>query len=134
MSENTPKDKMPGFFGWNELMSSDALAAKDFYAKTFGWESKEEDMGDFTYHFFEKDGEMTAGLMQIDPERTDVKSAWMSYINVADIDETCALAEAAGGKVLQPRMPISDFGAMAIIEDPTGATVALWQTLKEQDC
>ena len=34
----------PGLFGWNELITSDREAAKQFYAATFGWVAETREM------------------------------------------------------------------------------------------
>ena len=39
--------KTHGAFSWNELMTTDPEAAKQFYSEVFGWETEEYPMGDF---------------------------------------------------------------------------------------
>ena len=46
MEKNMPKQ---GEFCWNELMTSDAHKAKEFYRSLFGWEFQGKKVGDTTY-------------------------------------------------------------------------------------
>jgi predicted enzyme related to lactoylglutathione lyase len=52
---------------------------------------------------------------------------WLPYISVANADDSAARAAQAGGKVLAPPIDVYDAGRMAVIQDPGGATFALWQ-------
>jgi len=52
---------------------------------------------------------------------------WNVYISVDDVDATAASVEAGGGAVLMPPMDVMEFGRMAVISDPTGGVVCLWQ-------
>ena len=49
------------------------------------------------------------------------------YIGTPNAAETAKKAEAAGAKIIAPVMEIGDQGHMAIIQDPSGAYLGLWQ-------
>ncbi|MBV8952007.1 MAG: VOC family protein [Actinobacteria bacterium] len=52
---------------------------------------------------------------------------WQSYVTVADADASAATAKKAGGTVLAEPFDVMDVGRMAVVADPTGAVIALWQ-------
>ena len=57
-------------------------------------------------------------------------SAWTIYIGTPNAAETAKKAEAAGAKIIAPVMEVGDQGHMAIIQDPSGAYLGLWQAGK----
>lgn len=54
---------------------------------------------------------------------------WMSYILVENLEESLEKARMHGASIMKPATTAGDFGRFAIITDPTGAHIALWQTL-----
>jgi predicted enzyme related to lactoylglutathione lyase len=50
-------------------------------------------------------------------------------VTVDDVDVSAATAEKAGGNVIVPPMDVLDVGRMAVVQDPIGAFVSLWQPL-----
>jgi predicted enzyme related to lactoylglutathione lyase len=55
---------------------------------------------------------------------------WTSYVSVKSADDAVKKAESLGGKALAPAFDVMDAGRMAIIGDPTGAVIAVWQPNK----
>lgn len=114
----------PGTFCWVDLITSDAEGAKAFYGELFGWEFTDNDMGGgAVYSMGEVGGNRTAGVMG----GADQPPHWNSYIAVASAEETVRKAEEAGAKVVQPVVEIPGSGKMAFVQDPSGATVGLWE-------
>jgi hypothetical protein len=52
---------------------------------------------------------------------------WLSYISVACVNEAARRARELGGSVLVEPFDVLDVGRMALIQDVSGAVVALWQ-------
>jgi predicted enzyme related to lactoylglutathione lyase len=52
---------------------------------------------------------------------------WLVYIATSDAADTVKKAEAAGGNVLGEPMQVGPQGTMAIIQDPSGAVIGVWQ-------
>jgi predicted enzyme related to lactoylglutathione lyase len=52
---------------------------------------------------------------------------WNTYIWVDNADETAAKARDAGGGILMEPFDIFDFGRMAFLADPEGASFCVWQ-------
>ena len=80
----------PGAFSWNELMTTDAEAAKAFYGSLFGWTFDTMDMGMGPYHLV-KVGERVVGGVMNKPD-PNMPCCWGSYVTVADCDATVAQA------------------------------------------
>jgi predicted enzyme related to lactoylglutathione lyase len=120
-----------GVPSWIDLATPDPDGAKAFYAELFGWEYEDQptDQAGMTYTMARKDGKDAAGMMLLSSEMAEsgMPPVWTSYISVDDLDAATAKVAPAGGTVAQPPMDVMDAGRMAVITDPTGATVALWE-------
>ena len=115
----------PGTICWIDLASTDADGAAGFYCDLFGWTAAEpiEDAGG--YRMLLCGGKQVAGLAPCWGD-TD-RSAWSTYVATADADATCAAALASGGEVVMEAMDVLAAGRMAILRDPAGAQVSVWQ-------
>ena len=119
-----------GQFSWTDLMTPDPEQARAFYGGLFGWDAK--DMQTPTgppYTMFMLHGQVVAGLGLHPPgvHASGIPPAWTSYINVESLERTIARATNAGGAVVMDPMEISPEGRIAMIADPSGAAVGLWQ-------
>ena len=125
--EAKPPAKGPGSFMWNELMSRDIEAAKEFLCGLFDWTIEEWPMGDAGTYFLLRRGEMHVGGAMAMPKEVPEKvpSHWLGYVHVADVDATAAKTAEIGGTVLSPPMDIPDVGRFATLQDPTGAAFAV---------
>jgi uncharacterized protein len=118
-------DFPPGTPMWVDLGTPDVDASISFYGELFDWNASApvEDGGG--YRFFEQDGKMVGGLAPL--MAPGQPPAWTSYVSVADSDATAANARAAGGTVLLEPTDVLDVGRVAIVADPSGAALGLWQ-------
>ena len=111
-----------GTFSWVELATSDADAAKRFYGELFGWDYEDSDIPDGgTYTMVKLGDRYVAGLMA-----SEQPPHWNSYISVDSVDEAVKKAADAGGQTLDP-FDVMGAGRMAVVTDPTGAPVCLWE-------
>ncbi|HEX8172372.1 MAG TPA: VOC family protein [Thermoanaerobaculia bacterium] len=113
----------PGTFCWIELATSDAAGARAFYTALFDWSVEEQQTPQGAYYIF-KNRERSAGAMY---ENNDLPPHWLSYVSVASADDTAAKAKELGGSVKMGPFDVMDLGRMAEINDPQGATLAIWQ-------
>ncbi|MCP0913441.1 MULTISPECIES: VOC family protein [Legionella] len=122
-----------GEFCWNELATSDLQAAKDFYGNLFDWQFVDHDMGNGqTYTMIKAGGDEFAGIWEISKEKAGhVPPHWMSYVLVRSIEESLKKAQQYGAQIQVPNTPVGDFGQFAVIIDPTGARIALWESLSQ---
>ena len=113
----------PGAFSWAELATSDADAAKAFYTSVFGWEYEDNPIGDGqVYSMARRDGKDVAALFS-----SDQPPHWNCYVTVASADESAARAAEHGGRALADPFDVMDVGRMAVVADPTGAALCLWE-------
>jgi predicted enzyme related to lactoylglutathione lyase len=109
---------------WVECLSRDPVAACRFYEQLLGWTSEEGTGG---YVVFSRDGERVGGLMVMPssvPEQAP--SHWLVYFAVPDVAVSCERAIGSGGTVLAPAHDIEE-GRFAVLADPTGAALAVYE-------
>jgi uncharacterized protein len=119
-----------GVFSWTTLSTPDPAAAKRFYGSVFGWQFEDMPAGPGqTYTFASVGNESVAGLSGLTKEMIaqGVPTHWMPFVNVTDADDVAKKATQSGGNVPYPPMDVLSVGRMAVLEDPTGAKVAIWQ-------
>lgn len=125
---NTPK---VGEFCWYELATTNVKAAKDFYGSVFGWKFSDHAMGDMTYTMIKRNDHEFGGIWAIPKgQENHIPPHWMGYILVDDLDESLKNAQKHGAAIVKPADNAGDFGRFAIIQDPTGAHIALWQSIQ----
>ncbi len=125
----------PGTFCWIELGTTDQNAAKQFYSSLFGWSPADFPMGPSeSYTMFNLGGRNTGACYTLRPEMRahGVPPHWMLYVSVASADETAGKVQNAGGKLEAPPFDVMEFGRMAVIQDSTGAHIAVWQPKMHQ--
>ena len=117
-----------GRFVWFDLMTSDVNAARAFYSDIVGWKTTRWSGGD--YEMWTADETPIGGLMPMSPEAKKSGEAphWLAYVAVDDVDASAARAKKLGGKVLVPGTDIPNTGRYAVLEDPQGASFAIYTT------
>jgi predicted enzyme related to lactoylglutathione lyase len=126
--ENEPSTvfspKKAGRCAWNELSTSDPIAARRFYGEQFGWKSDDfMPMGEHgEYRFIDHHGlrlGAIAGAMNGQPPH------WRFYFTVPSVSAAKQTAEATGGKVVMGPMEVPGGGHIIVGFDPQGAEFAL---------
>ena len=110
---------------WVDLMVPDRHVAQAFYGLLLGWEF-DEGRPETGYHSTaRRGGRAAAGVGELMPGS---RVGWTTYLAVDDVDATAKRVTAAGGTLLAEPMDVMDLGRMAVLADPTGAIVGLWQS------
>ena len=79
------------------MNTRDLSESKAFYAKVFGWEPHDLDMGGVSYTEWKLGDKAIAGMMTMpDMVPTEVPAHWLVYFGVADTDATVAKATELG--------------------------------------
>ncbi|MCX5146152.1 VOC family protein [Streptomyces sp. NPDC048550] len=117
---------------WIDLMVPDQQAALDFYRDLFGWQGEIGPAETGGYSVCTLQGKPVAGIMKaMNPDGTVPDpmppTVWTTYLATDSIDATLKSVTDAGGSVMMGPMDVMDLGRMAVITDPTGAAVGLWQ-------
>ena len=115
-----------GCFAWYELLTTDVIAAKTFYAEVIGWGARNASTPDLPYMLFTAEQEPVAGLMELPAEARKMGATprWMGYVGVDDVDSTAGLIARLGGAVYVPPTD-TNIGRISVVADPQTATLAL---------
>jgi predicted enzyme related to lactoylglutathione lyase len=138
--ETAPMDSAPEFpppgikggISWNELITTDPVAAASFYSAIGGFTSSvlNAEMGSYTL----LNGETgpLAGVMELPPGAA--RPAWMIYFEIVQSSMEEALAEATrlGGQIGMGPMEVPNVGTIAAVGDPTGAWFCLMKSAPVQ--
>jgi uncharacterized protein len=121
-----------GSFSWAELATTDPAAAKKFYTSLFGWGVEESPFGsgpEDIYTRLQHTKKDVGALYPMRPEQRSqgVPPNWLPYVTVNSVDEIAKKAKGLEGKVCMEPLDVMTYGRMAIVQDPGGAALALWQ-------
>ncbi len=116
---------VPNSFCWNELATTDAVKAGDFYANFFGWARDVQSFGPMEYTMFTNGGRPAGGMFVIMPEMGNVPPHWLVYFAVDDCDAKTQKAAELGATTVKPPDDIPGIGRFSILQDPQGAFFAI---------
>jgi predicted enzyme related to lactoylglutathione lyase len=111
---------------WVDLMTSDTARSRAFYTELFGWDAEDPNPEFGGYFNFTKNGVLVAGCMSAQPD-SGMPDVWSIYLATDDAGKTADAAAANGGQVHVGAMPVADLGTMAMVADPSGAAIGIWQ-------
>lgn len=115
--------------GWVDFAASDLDASKDFYGGLFGWTYFND--GETPYHMCMVGESPVAGMMALTPEMGEMPPGWSTYVVVDNAAATVEAAKAAGGGVYQEPFDIPDGGKIAVIADPSGGGICVFEGLAD---
>jgi predicted enzyme related to lactoylglutathione lyase len=105
-----------------EIPSTDLDKSKDFYSKLFGWEFKAFGNG---YLLFNTHKGFTLGLRKADSIAKGETTIF--HIRVNAVEEYLNKAKELGGDTFRGKTIIPAMGAYALIKDPDGNVIGLYQ-------
>jgi hypothetical protein len=107
-----------------EFPADDTERAKAFYGAVAGWEFSE--LPDFPEYFVFRTAEGYGGAIG----KRDVSTGHILriYIEVNSMDDALAAAERTGGTVKEAKQEIPGMGWFAVVIDPEGSEVGLFQS------
>lgn len=106
-----------------DIPVADMKAATQFYERLFGWQIRELP-GFEGYPMWQAPNQISGGGLA---PRSEGFTQPRSYVEVDSIDETVAAATDAGGSVLLPKQPIDEASSWAVITDPDGNVIGLYE-------
>jgi uncharacterized protein len=113
-----------GEFAHMEIPADDPAAVIPFYAGVFGWKiAPMEGMDDYLT-FMTGPGNSGGAIGK---RGASVSDRLRVYIDVASIDEAVETATRLGGSVHEPKTSIPGMGWFAVIADPEGGEMALYE-------
>jgi len=125
--QRTYPDGVPS---WVDLNTPDPGDSQAFYRGLFGWDFETATPpGVPPYEIATLGGLDVGGLAPTsDASVADAGPAfWATYVSVDDADATVERAVAAGGKVVSYPQGGGDGGRSAVLSDPAGAEIRLWE-------
>lgn len=125
-----PVHSVPGTFCWPELATTDVAGARRFYGDLFGWACHDEPARPgTTYTIFTLGGRDAAALYSLAHSPGERRAAphWNSYVAVVSADASADRARALGGRVLSEPFDVGTNGRTAVVADPQGAALCLWE-------
>jgi predicted enzyme related to lactoylglutathione lyase len=117
----------PGVPCWVDVLVSDPARVVAFYGELFGWEFDGPGPGD--YYVARVRGRDVAGVGAA-PE--GVPPAWNTNVGVRRPADAARAAQAAGARIVMEPFDVLPAGRLAVLEDPSGAPIGLWQAADRQ--
>lgn len=111
---------------WVDLFTSDPERIQAFYNELFGWTCETAGPEYGGYFNFSKDGVQVAGGMRNDGD-AGTPDHWSVYLASANAETTVEAAASRGSAVIVPAMPVGELGSMAVVTDPGGDAIGIWQ-------
>ena len=116
---------MANAINWFEIPVMDFGRAKKFYGEIFGVEMHEEKMGPHLMAFFPGGG-VSGAIVKAEGYKPSQDGALIYLAAGEDLTGVMNKIDTAGGKVVQPKMKVTDeIGYIAIFIDTEGNKVAL---------
>ena len=106
-----------------DIPVTDMERAKTFYSSLFGWHIAEPP-GFEGYPMWQAPNKISGGGLA---PRGEGFTQPRSYVEVDSIEETLAKATEQGATVLMDKSPISDTSWWAVLQDPDGNSVGLYE-------
>lgn len=122
----------PGVPCWTDQSSNDPDAAFAFYRELYGWEGADQMPPESGARYFmcRLGGRDVAGIGSQPESSAGAPPTWNTYVAVDDADAAAERAAGAGGGVLMQPFDVFDAGRMAVLRDPGGAVVFVWQAIR----
>ncbi len=119
-----------GQIGWIDLTVENADEIRDFYQQVTGWSHSPVDMGDYQDYCMNPAGmdQPVAGICHRRGSNANMPPQWIIYINVDNLDASLQKCQSLGGKVVAAKRSVAGQGTMAVIQDPSGAVAALFES------
>lgn len=134
ITESPTGIRTTGKIVWHDLLTNTPAESRKFYEELFGWKFEKPgiDIGfgdESSYMLIRHNGNLIGGMVDTNAlGKEENISQWITMISVDDIDVAVQRVSADGGKILTPPRELRSRGTLSIVEDPTGAIVALIQT------
>lgn len=118
-----------GRFCWVDLAAADAARAAGFYAELFGWNARPQAANGGEFVRLAHAGRDIGSLYQMRPaERAaGIASHWTPYVAVDDVAAAIRRAVLLGASVAVEPFCVEGVARIALIVDPVGAELGLWE-------
>jgi uncharacterized protein len=114
-------------FCFAELNTHDVELAQRFYDAVLGWTAIGVPAAGDGYLMFQLEGRDVAGLRQ-----AKGATRWVPYLSVESADDTVSRARQLRASLIAPPFDMNGFARKAVIHDPAGGVVGLWEPTGHQ--
>lgn len=111
-------------FCWETLNTTDTKRSIAFYGEVFGWKTMAGPAGEGSV--FTVDGSREGQIADIQLAQ-GFPPCWLTYVVVEKLEHSRERAEKLGGKVMMPLIEVPTVGRIAVVADPTGGVLGLFQ-------
>jgi uncharacterized protein len=123
---------MKNVINWFEIYTADLNRAKKFYTQVFKYKltdlpvdnDRHSQMEYATFSSGENGGAACGALVRMDEVKPG-NGGVLIYFASEEIDGELSRVEAAGGKIIRPKLGVGDLGFIAFIEDTEGNMIGL---------
>lgn len=125
--------RAPGTLIGLDLTVPNAEGVRDFYASVIGWDVEPFDLGAYSDYFMKapSSGDIVAGICHARGENADLPPQWLTYVVVADLEESLRRVEAGGGSAVTAIKGEAGSTRYCVIRDPAGAHLSLMEVVEE---
>jgi len=111
---------------WNDLVTEDLAAARQFYGGLFDWTFEDAQGRSGNEYIVARHGDTyVAGILSVKARQDGQKvTRWLPYVSVGDVDTAIKRSVAAGATIAVDTRDVS-LGQVAAIVDPEGAVIGL---------
>jgi len=117
-------------FCFIELNSDEPVKSREFFNELLDWEFEDIPHAGDIYTIIKTGKEPDGGLFK-NPV-PEAPSHFLVYISVDDVEAVTKKAQEIGATVHKEPTEVSGMGKFCVIEDPTGAAFALWETYEKK--
>lgn len=111
---------------WIDITARDASRSREFYRALFGWQIRVDPTLDYGIVAPEP-GQLPGGIGQANGQNPHPPGI-LTYLSVPDLEQSVRRAEQLGGAGLLPAWELPGLGRMAVVADPEGNRLGLWQS------
>ena len=122
-------DSNRGQFVWYENLTKDPKGAIAFYTEVVGWKTQPFGAGSDYEMWVGSQGPL-GGVYTLPAEAENMGAPphWIGNVLVDDVDATAAQVVTLGGKIYKAPADIPTVGRFAVIADPQGAPIAIFNS------
>ena len=127
-SSGNPPDVLaaPGTFIWQSLHAADPMGDAAFYKALFGFQVFGGPPDGDGQHLLLSSENYARASINVIPANYAGHGQWVSYVHVVDASAATAKAVALGGRVLVAPRADQHGGMIAVVADPAGAPIGLF--------
>ena len=127
ITDDAAPEVLVGKVIWHDLLTHNAVAARDFYGAVFGWDFEESEEAPGRYWDITREGQVIGSIFAADADELD-SPLWLVSLSVPDVDGSVSRASSLGASVAVPPSDLPNRGRYAVVEDPQGAFFVVLQS------